>query len=70
MTLENAVALQEQPQNHLGFLNGQVHAVKRLIAGVGEHLAALDALIALAIFPFTELAAVDPAIVTGHWESS
>ncbi len=45
----NAVAFEQELQNHFGLLDGQIHAVKRLIAGIREYLAALVALIALAV---------------------
>jgi hypothetical protein len=39
----NAVAFQEEPQDHLGFLNGQIHAVQVVLTRLRENLAALGA---------------------------
>jgi len=64
----NAVAFEQESQNHLGFFDGQVHAVKRVVACVREHLAALGTLVALAVLALAKLPALGPAIVTGHFE--
>jgi hypothetical protein len=60
------VAFQQKAENHLGLLDRQVHPVQGVIAGVGEYLAALDALISLATLALSELAAFGTAVVTGH----
>lgn len=44
----------------------QVHAVKRHVAGVGEDLPALSALMALTIFALAEFVAFLTAVVTRH----
>jgi hypothetical protein len=62
----DAVTFQQQPQNQLGFIDRKVHSVQRGVASIREYLAALGALVALTIPALTKLAAVDPAIVTGH----
>jgi hypothetical protein len=49
-------------KNTFSSLNGQVHALKRHVAGIGEHLAALLALVTLAVSAFAEFTAVDPAV--------
>ena len=63
----NAVAFEQEPENRLSLLNGQVHAIKCVVTGVREHLAALGALVALAITALPELPAVGTAIVTRHF---
>jgi len=49
---------------------GQVHAVQRVVAGIGENFAALLALVALAGSAFTEFAAFYFVIVASHCEIS
>ena len=62
----NAVALKQELENHLRFLDGQVHAVKGVIACIGEHLAALRALVALAVLALPEFTAFGTAGMAGH----
>jgi hypothetical protein len=62
----DTVALKQELENHLGFLDGQVHAVKRGVAGIREHLAALRALIALTRTAFTELPAIGTTGMACH----
>ena len=61
----DAVTFPQEAENHLSLLNGQVHAVQRVVAGIREHLAALRTLVALAVLAFTELPAICTAIVEG-----
>ncbi len=63
----HAVTFEQQPQNHLGFLHGQVHAVQVILARLQERLGALAALIALATLTVAALALTfDPAGMAGH----
>jgi hypothetical protein len=66
----HAVSFEQEPQDHLGLVDWQIHAVKRRITCIGEYLAALVALVTLAILAFTELAAFGSAVVAGHCEIS
>lgn len=66
----NAVTLQEHLQNRFSLFDGQVHAVKGVIAGVREHLPALRALIALTITAFSKATAFSTAVVAGHCDFS
>jgi len=65
----SAVALKQELENHVGLLDGQIHSIQAVIAGVREHLAALLALVALAVLAFTKLPAFSTAVVKGHYES-
>jgi len=61
------VAFQQKPQNHLGLLYGQVHAVQWLVARLQEGFRALAALESLRTLSVASLAfAFDPAGMTGH----
>jgi len=64
----HGVTFEQEPQNHFGFLDGQLHAVERLITGISENLAVLGALVSLAVLVFTEFAAFGLAVVAGHCE--
>jgi len=66
----NAIAFQQELENHLGFFDGQIHAVQRVVAGVREYLAALIALVALAVTALAKFSTFDTAIVAGHCEIS
>ena len=65
----HAITFEEEPQNRFGLLDGQIHAVQRVITGIRENLAALLALVALAITALSKLSAFRPAIVAGHSET-
>lgn len=45
----NAVAFEQKPEKHFGLLNGQVHAIERVITGAREDATALVALAPLTI---------------------
>jgi len=64
----NAVALKQEFQNHLRFLDWQVHTVKRVVPCIGEYLAALRALVTLTVLALPEFTAFGTAIVAGHFE--
>jgi hypothetical protein len=53
----DAVAFEREFQDHLGFLDRQVHPVKRVVACIGEYLVALRALVALAVLALAKLSA-------------
>jgi hypothetical protein len=66
----NAVAFKQKLQNHLSLFDGQVHAVKRILARLQKRLralAAFEALVAVAVF--TVALAFGSAVVTRHCES-
>jgi hypothetical protein len=63
----NAIAFEHERENHLGFLYGQVHAVQRVRARLGECLRTLAAAKALEpVAMLTEALAFGAAIVAGH----
>jgi hypothetical protein len=64
------VAFEQETENHFRLLDWQVHAVKRLVAGIRENVAARSTLVALAALALAEFAAFCPAIVAGHGISS
>jgi len=66
----NGITFEQETENHFRLLDWQVHAVKGLVTGIREYLAALVALVALAGSAFTELTAFGTAIVAGHGISS
>ena len=66
----NGVAFEQGTENHFRLLDWQVLAVRRLVTGIREDLAALGALVALAVMALTEFAAFGPAIVAGRCEIS
>lgn len=63
----NAVHFEQQLENHLGFLDGQVHAVQRLLLRLQERLGTLAALIPLITLAVASVAfAFGSAIVASH----
>ena len=66
----NAVAFEQELEDHFGLLHRQVHAVQRLLSRLREDLAALLALEALVTLAVVSVRlAFDPAVVAGHCES-
>ena len=67
----HAVAFQQETQNHLGFLDRQIHSVQMVFPRLQERLRALAALIALVAFTVTSFALTfDPAGMAGHFAIS
>src|SRR5579863_510383 len=63
----NAVAFEQEFQNHFGLLDGQVHSVKRIVSRLREGLAALTALVSRKLVSrLSELAAFGSAVVARH----
>ena len=61
LNARHAVTFEQEPKNHFGFLDRQVHAVESTVAGVCENLVALRTLVALAAATLTEFPAFSPA---------
>ncbi len=66
----NAGTFDQQANYQFRLIDRQVHSIKRLVASVRKYLATLRTLITLTVLAFTELAAIDPAGMTGHGISS
>jgi len=65
----NAIAFEQEAENHFGLFYWQVHAVQMIFTWFRENLAALGTLKTLAIGSLSELTAVDPTGVARHFDS-